>query len=204
VEKISTGGVQAELKKDVIVVKPEVETLKNLRKITNKIRKVIVKGVEGITKGIIITKNQKYLIATEGSNLEEVLKLAEVDPYFTTTNDFMEIQRVLGIEAARNSIIEELQKVLQSQDISVDARHLMLIADAMTFIGEIQSVGRHGLAGSKASVLVRAAFEEVEKHLVKASVEGQKDELTGVTENIFVGNVIPVGTGTVDLEMDVE
>ncbi|MCL5011796.1 MAG: DNA-directed RNA polymerase subunit A', partial [Candidatus Marsarchaeota archaeon] len=204
VEKISKDGLTVDLKKNIITIKPEAETLKNLRKVTNKIRSIIVRGVEGITKGIIINKSQRYVIATEGSNLEQILKLEEVDPFLTTTNDFMEILRVLGVEAARNSIIEELQKVLQSQDISVDARHLMLVADAMTFTGEIQSVGRHGLAGGKASVLVRAAFEEVEKHLVKASVEGQKDELTGVTENIFVGNVVPVGTGTVELEMDVE
>jgi len=204
VEKISKDNLKIELKKNIITITPEVESLKNLRKITNKIRNVIIKGVEGITKGIIINKNQRYVIVTEGSNLQQILKRDEVDPYLTSTNDFMEILRVLGVEAARNSIIEELQKVLQSQDIIVDVRHLMLIADAMTFNGEVQSVGRHGLAGSKASVLVRAAFEEVEKHLIKAAVEGQKDELTGVTENIFVGNVVPVGTGVVDLEMDVE
>jgi DNA-directed RNA polymerase subunit A' len=204
IAKINEEELKSELKKDLIIVKPEAENLKSMRKITNKIKDILVKGVKGITKGIIINKNQRYVIATEGSNLEEILKLEQVDSYLTTTNDFMEIQRVLGIEAARNSIIEELQKVLQSQDITVDVRHLMLVADAMTFTGEIQSVGRHGLAGGKASVLVRAAFEEVEKHLVKAAVEGQKDELTGVTENIFVGNIVPVGTGVVELEMDVE
>ena len=140
-------------------------------------------------------------LGTEGSNLLEVRKIPEVDAFRTTTNDIMEIAVVLGIEAARNAIIGEMMKVLDAQSLSVDERHIMLIADAMTNKGVIKSVGRHGLAGQKDSVLAKAAFEETAKHLINACVKGEEDTLNGIAENIIVGQTIPCGTGKVDLVM---
>ncbi len=188
-----------------ITIKPKVDTLRNVRKVTNKLRVVTLKGIEGISRAIIIEKEgSEYTLATEGSNLQEVFKIDAVDNRRTTTNDVVEISKVLGIEAARNAIMVELLKVLEAQDLDVDMRHLMLIADSMTVTGEVESIGRHGLAGKKASVLARAAFEETSKHLINACVRGEKDKLTGITENIIIGQTIPCGTGEVDLEMDVE
>ncbi|MEW5955693.1 MAG: DNA-directed RNA polymerase subunit A' [Candidatus Micrarchaeota archaeon] len=186
-------------------LKPQVDTLRNIRKITNKLRDITLRGVPGITRAIIIERpGGEYVLATEGTNLEYVFRVPEVDPFGTTTNDIAEIGRVLGIEAARNAIIVEVMKVLDAQGIEVDVRHVMLIADAMTYRGSIKSVGRHGLAGEKASVLARAAFEETAKHLTSACVHGESDRLRGVAENIIIGQTIPCGTGKVDLEMDVE
>ncbi|NYZ74979.1 DNA-directed RNA polymerase subunit A' [Candidatus Micrarchaeota archaeon] len=186
-------------------LKPDVDTLRNVRKITNKLKDITLRGVPGITRAIIIERpNGEYSIATEGTNLEAVFRLPEVDPYGTTTNDITEISHVLGIEAARNAIIAEIMKVLDAQGIEVDVRHVMLIADAMTYKGALKSVGRHGLAGEKASVLARAAFEETAKHLTRACVHGESDNLAGVAENIIIGQTIPCGTGKVELEMDVE
>ncbi len=93
---------------------------------------------------------------------------------------------------------------MEAQDLDVDMRHIMLIADSMTCHGSVESIGRHGLAGKKASVLARAAFEETSKHLVNACINGEKDSLNGITENIIIGQTIPCGTGEVDLEMQVE
>ena len=87
------------------------------------------------------------------------------------------------------------------QKLYVDIRHIMLIADAMTYAGEIKSIGRHGLSGEKVGVLGRAAFEETVKHLINASVFAQDDKLIGVTENIIVGQTVPVGTGRIKLMM---
>ncbi|MFA6048815.1 MAG: DNA-directed RNA polymerase subunit A' [Candidatus Micrarchaeia archaeon] len=194
---------------DKYVVKPKSDTLRNIRKITNKINTITLKGIPSISRAIIIDKKYpdgktEYMIATEGSNLKEVFKVPEVDAARTSTNDIMEIEVVLGIEAARNSIIAEMVKVLKEQGLKVDLRHIMLIADAMTEKGELKSVGRHGLAGEKASVLARAAFEETAKHLVNASVRGEVDKLTGIAENIIIGQIIPCGTGNVKLEMQAD
>ncbi len=205
VEKIKTVAPYEGQGGKTITIKPKVETLRNVRKITNRLREMTLKGIEGISRAIIIEKEgNEYTLATEGSNLAEVFKIQAIDTRRTTTNDIVEICRVLGAEAARNAIIVELIKVMEAQDLDVDMRHIMLIADSMTFGGAVESIGRHGLAGKKASVLARAAFEETSKHLVNAVVKGESDKLRGITENIIIGQTIPCGTGEVDLEMAVE
>ncbi len=205
VEKIKTVAPYEGQGGKTITIKPKVETLRNVRKITNRLREMTLKGIEGISRAIIIEKEgNEYTLATEGSNLAEVFKIQAIDTRRTTTNDIVEICRVLGVEAARNAIIVELLKVMEAQDLDVDMRHIMLIADSMTVGGAVESIGRHGLAGKKASVLARAAFEETSKHLINAVVKGENDKLRGITENIIIGQTIPCGTGEVDLEMAVE
>jgi len=83
----------------------------------------------------------------------------------------------------------------------VNVRHLMLVADIMTNNGEIDSIGRHGISGSKDSVLARAAFEVTVNHLLDAAIHGEYDELDGVIENVIAGKPISLGTGDVDLRM---
>ncbi|MCK5332936.1 MAG: DNA-directed RNA polymerase subunit A'', partial [Candidatus Aenigmarchaeota archaeon] len=78
---------------------------------------------------------------------------------------------------------------------------LLLVADAMTNDGEIRAIGRYGLAGRKSSVLSRANFEETVKHLTWAAANGDIDPLESVIENIIVGNIAPVGTGTIKLKI---
>jgi len=113
----------------------------------------------------------------------------------------MEIAEVLGIEAARVAMIQEAMGVLEEQGLEVDVRHVMLVADLMTLTGQIRQIGRHGVSGEKDSVLARAAFEVTVKHLLEAAVAGEADKLRGVTENVIIGQVIPVGTGVVELLM---
>jgi DNA-directed RNA polymerase subunit A" len=78
----------------------------------------------------------------------------------------------------------------------------MLVADIMTSEGTVKSIGRHGISGEKSSVLARAAFEETGKHLLHASIRGEVDDLTGIIENIIIGQPIPLGTGSVGVKMD--
>jgi len=92
--------------------------------------------------------------------------------------------------------------VLDEQGLDVDIRHIMLVADIMTNTGTVRQIGRHGVAGEKESVLARAAFETPIVNLVRAAVRGEVDELKGVTENILIGQPIPVGTGAVSLFMN--
>jgi len=106
---------------------------------------------------------------------------------------------VLGIEAARNAILEEASSTLKEQGLSVDLRHLMLVADVMTNTGVVRAIGRHGISGEKSSVLARAAFEITTTHLLNAGVVGELDPLQGVAENIIVGQPITLGTGAVKL-----
>lgn len=195
-------GSHAEADGNVITIKPSATSLRNIRRMTNKLRQLHLKGIERISRTIVVKgKDGKYFIRTSGTNLEKVLKHPKVDAKRAYTNDVQEIARVLGIEAARNSLVNEIKQVLDMQNLNVDRRHCMLLADAMTMDGEIKSIGRHGLSGEKAGVLARAAFEETVKHLINAAVKGEDDKLIGVTENIIVGQTVPVGTGLVKLKL---
>lgn len=189
-----------------ITIRSKKDTLKNIRQMTTKLRELHLKGIQGIRKAILVKdpETKEVSIATDGSNLEAVFKMDEVDASQTSTNDVMEVARTLGIQAARNSIILEIKKVLDAQDLNVDPAHLTLIADAMTFNGLVQSVGRHGLVGSKKSILARASFEETSKHLINACIENATDNLNGMAENIIVGQTIPCGTGKVYLTMKLD
>jgi len=187
---------------NILTVKTSASSLRNIRKMTNRIRQLHIKGVERINRTIVVKgKDGKYFIRTSGSNLGVLVKHAKVETERLYTNDVQEIGKVLGIEAARNAIMKEVQQVLNMQNLAVDERHCMLLADAMTMDGAIKSIGRHGLSGGKAGVLARAAFEETVKHLINAAVRGEEDKLIGVTENIIIGQTVPVGTGLVKLKM---
>lgn len=198
----AAAGSHVESKDNVITVKPSASSLRNIRRLTNKLRQVHIKGVEKIKRAVVVkAKDGTYFIRTAGSNLASVMKNAKVDASRLYTNDVQEIARVLGIEAARNALVREIKQVLDMQNLNVDVRHCMLLADAMTMDGEIKSIGRHGLSGEKAGVLARAAFEETVKHLINAAVHGEDDKLIGVTENIIIGQTVPVGTGLVKLKL---
>jgi len=175
--------------------------IRELRLLADKIRDLQISGVKGIGKVVIRHEHEEWVIHTEGSNIGAILKIEGVDVEKTTTNDIYEIEKVLGIEAARNAIIHELYTTMEEQGLSVDIRHIMLVADMMTSDGFVKSIGRHGISGEKSSVLARAAFEETGKHLLNASIRGEVDNLTGIIENVIVGQPIPHGTGSVGVVM---
>ena len=192
----------AKEKKKTIVISLDDPSYKSLLDITEKLKNLKVKGVNGINR-IIIRKEpgEGYVIYSEGSNLKKVLEIEGVDPYRTTTNDIQAVGRELGIEAARNMIIQEAYATLSEQGLNVDKRHIMMVADVMTSDGKIKAIGRHGVSGEKTSVLSRAAFEITVNHLLHASRRGEYDYLQGVAENIIVGQPVNLGTGAVQLVM---
>ncbi|WP_309492641.1 DNA-directed RNA polymerase subunit A' [Candidatus Hecatella orcuttiae] len=182
-----------------ILVKPA--TVEELPKLLDKVSFYHIKGIHGIRRALVTFDKGEWTIQTDGSNLAKILKVPGVDTTRTTTNNIHEIAATLGIEAARNALINEIKSVLDEQGLDVDVRHVMLVADTMTLEGEIMQIGRHGISGEKASVLAKAAFEITVPTLIQASVRGYEDTLSGVTENVICGQMIPVGTGTIDLYM---
>ena len=157
----------------------------------------MVDGIGNIKRAIVRKEGNEFVIFTEGSDLKAILGVEGVDPTRTNTNSIHEVAEVLGIEAARISIATELHKTLSEQGLSVDHRHNMLVADVMTNTGAIRAIGRHGISGAKVSVLARAAFEITSTHLLQAGLTGESDVLTGVAENIIVGQPVHLGTGAV-------
>ncbi|MFX1562229.1 MAG: DNA-directed RNA polymerase subunit A'' [Promethearchaeota archaeon] len=190
-----------------IIVTPELREgeeathMTKLHKIYEKVRKALIKGHSGVKRVVIKKEGAEHVLYTEGTNLKGVLRTEGVDTTRTYSNHIHEISETLGIEAARQIIIQEAKSVLDEQGLDVDTRHIMLVADMMTSTGEIRQIGRHGISGEQSSVLARAAFEVTVKHLIQASISGEEDNLQGITENVIIGQIIPIGTGSIDLAM---
>jgi len=190
----------------VVQFGPDEPSYRDLLQLVEELRDIVFKGIEEVTRVVIrkeeTDKGEEFVLYTEGSELGDVLDLEGVDASRTTCNNIHEIYRNLGIEAARETFINETMETLADQGLDdVNIRHLMLVADIMTNRGTIESIGRHGISGNKDSVLARAAFEVTVNHLLDAAIHGEVDALDGVTENVIVGKPIKLGTGDVDLRM---
>jgi DNA-directed RNA polymerase subunit A" len=184
---------------EILVVKTGESSFKKLQRLRENLAALRIKGIKDITRAIIRKQDSEYVIYTEGSNFKEVLDMEKIDPTRTTTNHIQEIYEVLGVEAARNSIIREASSTLGEQGLTVDLRHIMLVSDIMTNDGDVKAIGRHGISGRKSSVLARAAFEITSTHLMRAAIIGEEDYLDGVAENVIVGQPVTLGTGAVTL-----
>jgi len=193
-------GVLAQINGDNLILMPSKPSYRELLQLVKSVHSVILKGIKGL-KRVVIRKEDsgEYVLYTEGSVLEEVLAIEGVDATRTKTNNVNEIFEVMGIEAARQALINEATDTLKEQGLNVDIRHIMLVSDIMTVDGDVKPIGRHGISGEKASVLARAAFEVTVNHLLDSGMRGDVDELRGVTENVIVGQPIRLGTGNVKL-----
>ncbi|WP_247729699.1 DNA-directed RNA polymerase subunit A'' [Halovivax limisalsi] len=221
-ERMITAEEVAEIIQDHLGVKtvqngttiefgPEEPSYRDLLQLVEELRDITFKGIEEVSRVVIRREemadapsgaDEEFVLYTEGSAFGDVLEIEGVDASRTTCNNIHEIYRNLGVEAAREIIIEETNNTLAEQGLDdVNVRHLMLVADIMTNEGTIESIGRHGISGSKDSVLARAAFEVTVNHLLNAAIHGEVDKLQGVTENVIVGKPIKLGTGDVDLRM---
>jgi DNA-directed RNA polymerase subunit A" len=199
--KFSNMKVSASIDGDNLsVIDKSADSVKKLIRLRNKIVEINLSGLTGVSRAILNQDAQgNYWIKTIGTNLAEVLKMDEIDQTNTISNDIIEVSKVLGIEAARNLIIEEVNGTLQNVGLTVDLRHIFLIADAMCLDGTIRGIGRYGLSGEADSVLARASFEVPLKHLIEAGLYHESDPFKYVANNIMSNQVIPIGTGGVEL-----
>jgi DNA-directed RNA polymerase subunit A" len=175
--------------------KEEGKTLNALYRIKERAKTVFLKGVKGIPQVLPVKRQDEFIIITAGTNLKKILELDFVDTSRTISNDIHEIRDVLGIEAARQAIIDEVYKVIESQGLNVDIRHIMLVSDTMCAGGRIKGITRYGVVSEKSSVLARASFETPLKHLINAAMRGELDKLNSVVENVMLNQAVPVGTG---------
>ncbi len=188
-------GFKAKAKDKTLTVDLKDKNFKEIYKIKEKIKESILSGIKGIEQVLVVKRGAEYVILTAGSNLKEVLEFKGINTIRTISNDIHEVSEVLGIEAARENIIANIQKVLVSQGLDIDKRHLMMVADAMTYSGTVKGITRMGIISEKSSVLARASFETPVKHFVNATKTGKKDKMASVIENIILNQPVPVGTG---------
>ena len=176
---------------------------KSIYKIKEKLRNTIISGIKKITHVVIIHRGRDYVVLTAGSNLKDILEVKGVDKTRTRTNNIYETAEIFGIEVARQGIVNEILKVLENQGLDINERHVDLVADAMTSSGVVKGVTRMGIISHKSSVFARAAFETPDKQFVNATIQGKKDELASVIENIILNQPIPLGTGLPGLLVEV-
>lgn len=155
------------------------------------------KGVE-----VIGDKEGEYILETSGTDLARVLSFPYVDKRRTTTNHILDIYKVLGIEATREAILKEIRLVFYFFEIYVNYRHTILLADVVTATGKPMSISRNGINRVYQSVLRKSSFEETVEIFLEASAFAELDELRGVTENVMLGQLCRLGTGSFDVMMD--
>lgn len=199
VKEVKSGlkSVTVKLKGDSLFINPrgKERDIKVVYNIKQKLKDAYIKGIKNVKQVLPIKRQDEFIIVTAGTNLKKVLAMKEVDATRTVSNDIFEVKDVLGIEAARQSIINEVLKVIENQGLNVDDRHIMLVADTMCFTPDIKGITRYGVVKGKASVLARASFETPIKHIIEAALMGEVDLLNSVVENVMLNQPVPVGTG---------
>jgi DNA-directed RNA polymerase III subunit RPC1 len=207
------GTKKLKIKQESITVIPRKNRLRiyidsqdkyyRLRELKRVLPDVVVKGVATIQRAVINIKDKddgkgkkgdKELLV-EGYGLQRVMVTEGIVGEHTSSNHVIEVSQVLGIEAARRTIIDEIQYTMQSHGMSIDPRHVMLLGDVMTYKGEVLGITRFGVAKMKDSVLMLASFEKTTDHLFDASAFGKNDSIAGVSESIIMGNPA-AGCGT--------
>lgn len=191
-----------------------VTELKALEK--NILENIIVNGVKKINKVVmnnheynvyneetmVFEKTNEWIMETNGTNLLDILGHKHVDPTRTVSNDVTEIYELLGVEAARQALYNEIWDVIKNADLYVNYRHISLLVDTMTNKGYLLSVDRHGINRVDIGPLAKCSFEEVTDMLVKAGIFSEVDKISGVSSNIMLGQIPPYGTGDTDVLID--
>ncbi|KAL8273819.1 hypothetical protein Esti_002293 [Eimeria stiedai] len=169
---------------------------------------VVLSGYKDVKRGVIKHEEVRgpdgkvqhvYGLAVEGYGLREVMGTQGVKAVNVTSNHVMEVSQILGIEAARQVIINEIRKCMDAYSMDIDCRHMTLLGDVMTFRGEVLGINRFGIQKMRASTLVLASFEETNEHLFEAAVHHRSDPVKGVSECIIMGKPMALGTGSFDI-----
>jgi DNA-directed RNA polymerase II subunit RPB1 len=165
---------------------------------------------ENWKKRFIISKNgtiepvtERFLV-TDGTSLQKVLSMKDVDYRRTYTNDIIEIFKVLGIEGVRKAIEREITHVISYDGSYVNYRHLALLCDVMTTKGHLMAITRHGINRQDLSPIMKSTFEETVDVLIEAAAHSEYDLLKGVSENILLGQLAKIGTGAFEVLLNVE
>ena len=175
-----------------------------LQQLLLKLPSVPVSGLDGVNRVLISNDKDKngnklYKLFVESNNYLNVLNTDGIDWRHTNSNHTLDVEKVLGIEAARSVIVSEISNVYQNYSLSIDQRHLFLLADTMTMKGRINGINRHGLAKTCSSSLKLASFEVTMEQLYNAGFHQIQDSATDVTSTVILGSFARIGSGMCDI-----
>ena len=150
------------------------------------------------------TQQSHWMVETQGSNFKKLLAHPKIKTDILVSNNMWDIYHTLGIEAAREFLIDEFMNVVSSDGTYINKRHVMLLVDLMTFSGSISSISRYGVKRDQAGPLAKASFEESLDNFLKAGVFGDIESTKGISASIMCGKRSNIGTGLCDLVFDVD
>jgi DNA-directed RNA polymerase II subunit RPB1 len=199
-----------------IEMKSGLDDLSNLKKFQNRLLTgIVIRGVPGI-KAVTFRQDKdlvefdaaegkykqvlQYVLDTDGTNYQSVLSHPYVDGAKLTSSHVHDIYPMLGIEATRATLNQEITTLFD--EAGVNPRHLGLLCDVMTRAGRLMSVDRYGINKMDIGPLAKASFEETEKILLKAALFGEMDPVTGLAANIMTGQPFRGGTGFFNVLLD--
>ena len=194
-------------KKSSLDQEDHIYMLKNLQE--NLLDNIILRGIKKIPKIVIrkLANNLKlkngnyqpqdvWVLDTVGSNLIDILALDNIDKYKTTSNDIQEVYKTLGVEAARQTIYNEIEEVMSFDGTYINHRHMGMLSDRMTATQNLVSIFRHGINNDDIGPIAKASFEETPEMFLRAAKHAELDLMTGVSSNVMVGQEGKFGTGS--------
>jgi len=189
--------------------------LNNLQE--NLLDNIVLRGVKNIGK-VVMRKVQDNVIKTEGkyetkeswvldtvgTNLLEILSMDDIDYTRTLTNDIIETYNILGIEAARQMIYNEIAEVIEFDGTYINYHHLALLCDRMCCNQKLVAISRHGINVDNIHPIAKASFEETPEMFLQAARHAEMDNMRGVSANVMVGQEGNFGTGSFQVVLDIK
>ena len=146
----------------------------------------------------------KWIINTDGTNLEDLLIHPAIDSYKTISNYIYEVYDTLGLQAARQVLAKEIFDVFDFAGSYVNSRHINLLVDIITNRGFLMSIYRHCINKSDRGPLAKCSFEETPDIIARAAIFGELYKIQSVSANIMLGQEVPIVTGASELLFDEE
>jgi DNA-directed RNA polymerase beta' subunit len=215
IKNSSNRGGQKKTKVNPLDQSDQIYILKNFQE--QLLQNVVLRGIKGINKVIlrkikdnmvesngVYKKQDIWVLDTIGTNLLDVLGLDYIDKNRTFSNDIVEIYNVLGIEAARQAIYNELVDVIEFDGTYINYHNFSVLVDRMTFTYKMISIFRHGINNDNIGPIAKASFEETPEMFLKAARHGELDTLRGISANVMCGQEGFFGTGAFQVVLDIE
>ena len=215
IKSATSRGGQKKTKVNPLDQSDQIYILKNFQ--DQLLQNVVLRGIKGIEKVIlrkildnmvenngVYKKQEIWVLDTIGTNLLDVLGLDFIDNSRTFSNDIVEIYNILGIEAARQTIYNELVDVVEFDGTYINFHNYSVLVDRMTFTHKLISIFRHGINNDNIGPIAKASFEETPEMFLKAARHAELDTMRGVSANVMCGQEGFFGTAAFQVVLDIE
>ena len=181
------------------------------------LQNIVLRGIKGINKVIlrkikdnvvensgVYKKQDIWVLDTVGTNMMDILALDYIDSTRTFSNDIVEIFHVLGIEAARQAIYNEIVDVIEFDGTYINSHHFSVLCDRMTATSKMISIFRHGINNDNIGPIAKASFEETPEMFLKAAKHAELDTMRGISANVMMGQEGFYGTSVFQVVLDLD